>query len=117
MQLSVILAKSVGRKPMMSRIRGRIVAFKVGRKSRCCHPCARMIAGTYKYLNNMIEQDHRKVKQRCYPMLGFKTFGNAEVTLSGIEWANKIKKGQFDTSEITSPGAMILQVWEAVLAA
>src|SRR5215470_15588064 len=68
-------------------------------------------------VNNLIEQDHRKVKQRCYPMLGFKTFGNAEVTLSGIELANKIKKGQFDTSEITSPGAMILQVWGAVLAA
>jgi hypothetical protein len=50
-------------------------------------------------------------------MLGFKTFGNAEVTLSGIELANKIKKGQFDTSEITSPKAMILQVWEAALAA
>jgi transposase-like protein len=62
---------------------------------------------TSKYLNNMIEQDHRKVKQRCYPMLGFKIFGNAEVTLSGIELANKIKKGQFDTSEITSPRAMM----------
>jgi transposase, IS6 family len=50
-------------------------------------------------------------------MLGFKIFGNAEVTLSGIELVNKIKKGQFDTSEITVPGTMILQVWEAVLAA
>ena len=50
-------------------------------------------------------------------MVWFKTFWNAEVTLSGIELANKIKKGQFDTSEITSPGAMILQVWESVLAA
>jgi hypothetical protein len=50
-------------------------------------------------------------------MPGFKTFGNAEVTLSGIELTNKIKKGQFDTSEIISPRAMILQVWEAVLAA
>jgi hypothetical protein len=48
---------------------------------------------------------------------GDKTFGNAQVTLSGIELANKIKKGQFDTSEITRPGAMILQVWEVVLAA
>jgi transposase-like protein len=72
---------------------------------------------TSKYLNNMIEQDHRKAPQRCYPMLGFKTFVNAEVTLSGIELTNKIKKGQFDTSEIISPRAMILQVWEAVLAA
>ena len=78
---------------------------------------AQTLVRTNKYLNNLIEQDHRKVKQRCYPMLGFKTFGNAQVTLSGLELANKIKKGQFDTSEITGPVAMILQVWEAALAA
>src|SRR5262249_27309284 len=78
---------------------------------------AQTLVRSNKYLNNMIEQDHRKVKQRYYPMLGFKRFGNAEGTLSGIELANKIKKGQFDTSGITSPGAMIPQVWEAVLAA
>src|SRR5215510_976965 len=78
---------------------------------------AQTLVRTSKYLNNMIEQDHPRVKQRCYPMLGFKRFGNAKVTLSGIEMANKIKKGQFNTSEITGPGAMILQVWEAVLAA
>jgi len=78
---------------------------------------AQTLVRTSKYLNNMIEQDHRRVKQRCYPMLGFKIFGNAEVTLSGIELANKIKKGRFDTSEIIRPGTMILQVWEAVLAA
>jgi hypothetical protein len=45
------------------------------------------------------------------------TFGNAEITLSGIELANKIKKGQFDTSEISGLLAMTLQVWEAALAA
>jgi transposase-like protein len=39
---------------------------------------------TSKYLNNLIEQDHRRVKQRVYPMLGFKRFGNAAVTISGI---------------------------------
>ena len=78
---------------------------------------AQTLVRTSKYLNNLIEQDHRRVKQRCYPMLWFKTFGNAEITLSGIELANKIKKGQFDTSEIINSGAMILQVWEAVLAA
>jgi hypothetical protein len=50
-------------------------------------------------------------------MLGFKTSGNAEVTLSGFELTNKIKKGQFDTSEITSPRVIIQQVWGAVLAA
>jgi transposase-like protein len=78
---------------------------------------AQTLVQTNKYLNNLIEQDHRKAPQRCYPMLGFKTFGNAQVTLSGIELANKIKKGQLDTSEITRPEVMILQVWGAVLAA
>jgi transposase-like protein len=33
-------------------------------------------------LNNMIEQRRRMAPQRCYPMPGFKTFGNAKVTLS-----------------------------------
>ena|SRR5215510_2905724 len=48
---------------------------------------------TNKRLNNLIEQDHRKVKQRCYPTLGFETFGNALVTLlteanPSLGWAN-----------------------------
>jgi transposase-like protein len=73
---------------------------------------------TSKYLNNLVEQDHRRVKQRIYPMLGFKNFGNAAVTISGIELVRKIKKRQFnipksgDASEAQAP-----QVWEAVLAA
>jgi transposase-like protein len=45
------------------------------------------------YLNNLVEQDHRRVKQRIRPMLGFKRFDNAAVTISGIELAEKIKKG------------------------
>jgi transposase-like protein len=45
------------------------------------------------YLNNLIEQDHRRVKQRVRPMLGFKRFDNAAVTIGGIELAEKIKKG------------------------
>jgi transposase-like protein len=48
-------------------------------------------------LNNLIEQDHRGVKQRVRPMLGFKRFDNAAVTIGGIELAEKIKKGQFKT--------------------
>jgi hypothetical protein len=38
-----------------------------------------------KYLNNLIEQDHRGVKQRIGPMLGFKQFRNAAITIAGIE--------------------------------
>ena len=51
------------------------------------------------YLNNLIEQDHRRVKQRIRPMLGFKRFDHAAVTISGIELAEKIKKGQFSSGK------------------
>jgi transposase-like protein len=49
-----------------------------------------------KYLNNLIEQDHRRTKQRIGPMLGFKRFETAAVTIQGIELAEKIKKQQFN---------------------
>jgi hypothetical protein len=48
-----------------------------------------------KYLNNGIEQDHRRVKQRIGPMLGFKRFDTAAITISGIELAAKIRKHHF----------------------
>jgi hypothetical protein len=44
-----------------------------------------------KYLNNMIEQDNRRIKQRTRPMLGFKRFDNAAVTISGIELYRKFR--------------------------
>jgi hypothetical protein len=50
-------------------------------------------------------------------MLRFKRFSNAAVTLSGIELAQKIRKGQFDTIAVHQAGALVGQVWEAVLAA
>jgi transposase-like protein len=54
-----------------------------------------------KYLNNEIEQDHRRIKQRIRPMLGFKRFETAAVTISGIELAEKIKKQQFNLKLLT----------------
>jgi transposase, IS6 family len=47
-----------------------------------------------KYLNNVIEQDHRNIKRIVEPMMGFKSFNNARRTLSGIEAMSMIKKGQ-----------------------
>jgi transposase-like protein len=71
-----------------------------------------------KYLNNIIEQDHRRVKQRIYPMLGFKNSENATVTISGIELAQKIRKQQFDPSAVTGSAEMsVVQILEVVLAA
>lgn len=47
-----------------------------------------------KYLNNMIEQDHRHIKRLTKPMMGFGSLNTARRTLSGIEAMNRIRKGQ-----------------------
>ena len=69
------------------------------------------------YLNNVIEQDHRRVKQRIRPMLGFKRFDHAVVTISGIELAEKIEKGQFKTRKLGGCNATMSELWNAALAA
>ena len=38
-----------------------------------------------KYLNNVVEQDHRAIKRQVRPMMGFKSFWSAAATLAGIE--------------------------------
>lgn len=81
-------------------------------------PCPQAAVRTSKYLNNLIEQDHRKVKQRTYPMLGFKQFRNAAVTISGVELVQKLRKGQYDTSAVIArEGMRVSHLWEAVLSA
>ena len=47
-----------------------------------------------KYLNNIVEQDHRFIKKIIKPMLGFKSFNSAKITISGIENIRMIQKGQ-----------------------
>ena len=52
-----------------------------------------------KYLNNIVEQDHRNIKRRIKITTGFKEFESAQRTLAGIEVVNIIRKGQ-----IADPG-------------
>ena len=66
---------------------------------------------------NLIEQDHRRVKLRIRPMLGFKRFDHAVVTISGIELAEKIEKGQFKTRKLGGCNATMSELWNAALAA
>lgn len=47
-----------------------------------------------KYLNNIVEQDHRAVKRVKDPMMGFKSFWSAQKLITGIETMHMIKKGQ-----------------------
>jgi transposase-like protein len=48
-----------------------------------------------RYLNNIVEQDHRAIKRRCAPMLAMKSFRTAATTLVGVELAHRISKSQF----------------------
>jgi putative transposase len=55
-----------------------------------------------KYLNDIVEQDHRFIKWRIQNMLGFKSFGSAQITLSEIEIVRMIRKNQLINPGITS---------------
>ncbi len=52
-----------------------------------------------KYLNNIVEQDHRHVKSRIIISTGFEEFESAQRTLSGIEVINIIRKNQIKDSK------------------
>ena len=59
-----------------------------------------------KYLNNIVEQDHRAIKRITRPMLGFETFRCARIIIAGIETMHIIRKGQLaDIKDQTSSAA------------
>ena len=70
-----------------------------------------------KYLNNLVEQDHRGIKSRTRPMLGFKDFKSAAITLAGVELLHRIRKGQFALSRLHRKDQAAPAIWNAVLAA
>jgi transposase-like protein len=70
-----------------------------------------------KYLNNIVEQDHRHVKQRLGPMLGLKSFATAAVVIGGIELTGKIRKHQFRVDKLPGQPKTMPAIWAAVIAA
>ena len=56
-----------------------------------------------KYLNNILEQDHRAVKRVARPTLGFKSFRSATATLAGVELMHMIRKGQLRATSKLRP--------------
>ncbi|TXK84477.1 DDE-type integrase/transposase/recombinase [Paenibacillus sp. N3.4] len=55
-----------------------------------------------KYLNNIVEQDHRFIKKITNPMMGFISFRTAEQTIIGIEAFHMLRKQQVDISPVVS---------------
>ena len=67
-------------------------AFNTSRKGKVLpHDCK---LRRVKYLNNIIEQDHRFIKKRVRACLGYRSFDTAERTLQGVEAVNMMRKGQ-----------------------
>jgi hypothetical protein len=73
---------------------------------RCC-----------RYLNNIVEQDHRAIKRRCASMLGLKSFRTAAITFAGVELAHRIRKRQYSIGSDGSDRQLSLkQRWDQALA-
>jgi transposase-like protein len=69
-----------------------------------------------RYLNNVVEQDHRAIKQRCASMLGLKSFRSAAITLAGIELAHRIRKGQHQLPiESKGRAPSLKELWDHAL--
>ena len=49
-----------------------------------------------KYLNNIVEQDHRAIKQIAQPILGLKSFWSARIIIAGVETMHMIRTEQLN---------------------
>ena len=54
-----------------------------------------------KYLDNIIEQDHRFIKKITKPMMNFKAFHSASATLAGIQLGHMVRKKQFKNTNLS----------------
>jgi IS6 family transposase len=84
---------------------------KLGRRCRC---------RPVRYLNNVVEQDHRAIKRRVRAMQGFRSFHCAWRTIQGIETVNMIHRGQIRwlaKDDILGQVAFISSLFSLALAA
>jgi transposase-like protein len=90
------LGSTLPRAPRKVTLDGHVPSHRALWQLRREHRCWRHVkVRTNKYLNNLIEQDHRAIKRRCASMAGFKSFANAAITIAGFELAHRIHKRQF----------------------
>jgi putative transposase len=65
-----------------------------------------------KYLNNIVEQDHRAIKRMTRPVLTFKSFWSAAITIAGIEIMHMIRKGQMRSRGMLRPAEQFYSLAE-----
>jgi transposase-like protein len=84
------------RRPRKLNIDGNAASHRALRLMRQENPAwQRVLIRSRRYLNNIVEQDHRAIKRRCVPMLALKSFRTASITPAGLELAHRIRKRQF----------------------
>ena len=71
--------------------------------TKCKDEASKITIYQSKYLNNIVEQDHRFVKRLTRPMMQFKAFYSAQATLAGIELSHMLRKGQYLDSGSIAP--------------
>ena len=104
-----------GRPPHTITLDGYAASHRAVREMREGGPLPRRKLRASKYLNNLIEQDHRGIKFRTRPMLGFKNVES--VTIAGIELLRRIRKDQFTLGSLRLKDHTVPALWNAVLAA
>ena len=90
------LATHSGHGPLKVTLDGHQPSHRALRLLRREHATWRRVkVRSCKYLNNIIEQDHRAIKVKCRAMKSFQSFQTAKTTIAGIELAHRIRKRQF----------------------
>ena len=110
--------RSQGRAPATITLDGYAASHRAVREMRADESLSKdTTLRSSKYLSNLIEQDHRNIKSRVNAMLGFKCFRKAAVTISGIELMHRIRKAQFDLTNLRLKDTSAPAIWKAVLSA
>jgi transposase-like protein len=80
---------------------GGLPAAEASHQASLCHAVSKTVQSRQvKYLNNIVGEDHRAIKRRTRPMMGFKDFRCARITLSGTETKHMIRKGEMKTDGV-----------------
>ena len=90
------LKTNQNRRPRKVNLDGNAATHRALRLLRQENPVWRpVVVRSCRYLNNIVEQDHRAIKSRCASMLALKSYRTAAITLAGVELAHRIRKRQF----------------------
>jgi transposase-like protein len=106
-----------GRSPHTITLDGYAASDRAVREMRADGLLPKRTVVRSKYLNNLIEQNHRGVRSKTRPMPGFESFESAAITIAGVELFGCLHKDQFAFNRLRLKGQAAPAIWNAALAA